>query len=86
MTTEDELIAFAETIKHCGDYGILFWNTITNTVHWVAGDGDGDVDEGHTDLDDVERGFSAIEDVENVIIADEYFPDEEESGWRKLYW
>ena len=80
----DELIEYAKTIKHCGDYGELWINELTGGVWWVAGDADFDPDEvekGYcTGDDDIRKAFLAMEGVTSVEIEAEYSPDGEE-GW-----
>jgi predicted phosphodiesterase len=41
----EKLKEFADTIKHCGDYGALWVDEANNHVIWVAGDADFDTDE-----------------------------------------
>src|ERR1017187_10313610 len=92
---------FAKTIKHCGDYGETFYNSKTKQIHWAGGDGDGYNDpetlptdpEYLTPFEEIESGFMAIEGVDSVVIADEYFPgendDEDQNGisddWKEVY-
>lgn len=76
--TIKELKAAAKTIKHCGDYGSLHYNPAKGEVVWCAGDADGEVENGHTDFDDIERMFAGIDGVEKVTIECEWAPDVDE--------
>mgnify|MGYP001615466649 FL=1 len=81
---EARLIAVAKGIKHCGDYGLLFFHPSTKSVHWTAADSDGgggDDGENLTDLDEIERMLK-LPGVTHVEIGDEWSPDEE--GWKRL--
>lgn len=77
---EHQLIKAARKIRHCGDYGLLFFNPRTHQVHWTGGDGDGPPK--YTSMDEVKR-ILKVPGVTRVIIGDEWSPDEEE-GWTKL--
>jgi hypothetical protein len=72
--TLEKIKNFAKTILHCGDYGQTFFNPNTGVVHWVGGDSDGLFDE-------ITDGFMKIPGVTSVIIADEYFPDNDENNY-----
>lgn len=74
---EDALIAFAETIRHGGDYGRLFISQEDKRLVWVGGDADFDEDQGYTSYEAVEQGFQAIVPDWKVEIADEGYPDDE---------
>jgi hypothetical protein len=88
MTPEEQIAQVASTIIHCGDYGQCFWNEKTKTIHWVGGDSDfpsktyqDDYNAHYTTHEDAIACFMAIPGVENLVIADEYFPagfDEDE--------
>lgn len=82
-----ELIRFAETIKHCMDYGQLFVNQDEKKVCWVSGGADFDEEEVEagacTGYDDIVAGFYAVKGVEDVEIMCEYGYDETE-GWELL--
>ena len=71
-----EIIKVARTVKHCGDYGFFYFNTITKEVYINAGDGDfsGDPEIPYSDPDEVTAKFKAI-GVPNVIIEAECGPD-----------
>lgn len=62
----------AKSIRHCGDYGTLFYSPNKREVVWVGGDGDGGED--HTDFRDIKRMLS-VPGVDNVEIFDEHDPD-----------
>jgi uncharacterized protein (DUF3820 family) len=85
METE-KLIEFANTIKHCGDYGGLWIDEPNNHVIWVAGDADFDEEEVKAGLcsswDYVINGFKSL-GIEHVEIEAEWEPDESE-GWKFL--
>jgi hypothetical protein len=82
----DKLKEFANTIKHCGDYGILWVNKDSKSVLWVAGDGDFTPEEVEaglcTSYEDIKIGLS-VEGVDHVIIEAESGPDEDD-GWECL--
>lgn len=79
---EQKLVDFAQTIKHCGDYGLLWWNSGRGSVVLTLGDGDGDPSHG-TSFQDIKKGFKLIPEVKDVDIADEWYPEEKE-GYRYL--
>lgn len=82
----EEIKQFADTIRHCGDYGELWVNEGVGGVYWVCGDADGpEAEENHTDFDDIENGFLAIEGVKTVEIEAECGPYNKE-GWVCLGW
>ena len=82
----DKLKAFADTIKHCGDYGYLYINEDEKSVWWVAGDGDftpEEVEAGlSTSYEDIKAGFR-IDGVDHVTIEAESGPVEDD-GWTNL--
>lgn len=83
---EDQLKAEAEKIKHCGDYGMLFYNPKTKEVHWTAGDADGDEEDGHTSFKEIEKMLK-LPGITHVEIGDEWSPNDEEAeaeGWKRL--
>jgi len=83
--TVPELKKVAKKIKHCGDYGHLFWNEDKKKVHWVAADGDGyDPRDEHplTSLDDIKKWFMKVPGVEDVEIGDEWSPKGD--GWERI--
>lgn len=61
------------------DYGDVFWDPDSKTVHYVGGDG-----EEHIDV--IEEDLKSITGVKHVVIADEYYPDDDEGDWIKLDW
>lgn len=82
-----ELIRFAETIKHCMDYGYLYVNQTDGHVCWVSGGADFDEDDVEagacTDYDAIVAGFSKVKGVKQVNIECEYGYDDDED-WVKL--
>lgn len=72
----EEIKRFANTIKHCGDYGELWVNEDIKTVVWVAGDADFEVEDGHTSWQDVEAGFLRCDGVDIFEFGDEDSPGE----------
>ena len=92
----DNIKKFAKTIKHTGDYGILFFNSQTSEIWWVASDGDG-LEANTTLIKDIEFGFSNITGITKVYVELEAFPirpdgdpyeeyDEDEEGWIPNPW
>lgn len=77
---EQQLKAKAKTIRHCGDYGMLFYNPKTHEVHWTAGDADGEPD--FTGTDEIKKMLH-LPGIKHVEIGDEWSPSEEE-GWQRL--
>lgn len=82
MLLEKQLIDAAKPIKHCGDYGILWFNPKTNAVILTLGDSDGGTDNGGTSFNDIESMLK-LSGISSVEIADEWSPDEKE-GWKNL--
>ena len=80
----EQIKQFADTIKHCGDYGGLWVHEANDHVIWMAGDADFDTDEVNagicTSWDDVINGFKSL-GVEHVEIEAEWEPDESD-GWK----
>lgn len=76
-----QLKAAAKQIKHCGDYGHLYYHPASRSVVWVGGDADGDPENGHTDFDAIKRMLK-VPGVEDVTILDESEPYG--SGWKNL--
>ncbi len=72
----------ASEIKHCGDYGRLYWNAKESKVHWTAGDADGE-DE-LTPLDRIEEMFLAVPGVTEVEIGDEWSPNPKDTDWELI--
>jgi len=79
-TIEQQLIAAAKDIKHCGDYGTLYYHPGKHEVHWTAADSDGEPE--YTALDDIEKMLK-LPGITHVEVGDEWSPDEEE-GWKRL--
>ena len=83
----DAIIAYAKTIKHCGDYGDAFWNAEEGHVWWNCADSDGsggpDDEDNFTDLGEIEAKFSAIPGVNKVSVEAEASPSSE--GWEMVY-
>lgn len=77
---EKDLISAAKKIKHCGDYGRLFYHPGKHEVHWTAGDADGPPD--FTSADEIVK-LLKLPGVKHVEIGDEWSPDEAE-GWKRL--
>ena len=77
---EKDLISAAKKIKHCGDYGRLFYHPGKREVHWTAGDADGPPD--YTSADEIVK-LLKLPGVKHVEIGDEWSPDEAE-GWKRL--
>lgn len=65
------LIKAAEAIKHCGDYGQLYYHPDTKEAHWTAGDADNPMG-----IDKILK----IEGVRKVHVEAEYSPDTDD-GW-----
>jgi hypothetical protein len=80
MTIKDNLIKAARTIRHCGDYGLLFFNPRTREAHWTGADSDGEPE--YTSMKDVQR-ILKVPGVAKVVIGDEWSPDEDE-GWQRI--
>lgn len=80
---EEQLKAAADKIKHIGDYGNLYYNPKEKAVWWCAADGDGEVENGHTDFTEIER-ILRLPGIETVYIEAEHCPYEDDSlapGW-----
>lgn len=91
MSVEAQIAETASTIRHCGDYGQCFWNPNLKKVHWVGGDSDfpsrGYEDQGDMTLtayEDAQERFLAIPGVEEIELADGWYPDEDEPGWVEI--
>lgn len=74
LVDQEHLKEVASTIRHCGDYGNLFYHPQTSSVWWTAGDADG---EGYTPPEEIDRRFSGVPGVKKVIILTEDGPTEE---------
>lgn len=79
-TIEQQLIAAAKDIKHCGDYGTLYYHPGKHEVHWTAADSDGPPE--YTSSKDIEKMLK-LPGITHVEVGDEWSPDEEE-GWKRL--
>jgi hypothetical protein len=77
---EQKLVKAAKGIKHCGDYGTLYYNPDKREVHWTMADSDGQPD--FTGSDEIEKILS-LPGVTHVELGDEWSPDEDE-GWKNL--
>ena len=77
---ESRLISAAKAIKHCGDYGCLYYHPDKHEVHWTAGDGDGPPEGTHPD--EIVK-LLKLPGIKHVEIGDEWSPDEAE-GWKEL--
>jgi len=79
-SVEQELVAASKKIKHCGDYGCLYYHPGKHEVHWTAGDSDGPPD--YTHPDEIEK-LLKLPGIKHVEVGDEWSPDEDE-GWKRL--
>lgn len=77
---EQDLLAASKKIKHCGDYGCLYYHPGKHEVHWTAGDADGPPE--HTPTDEIIK-LLKLPGIKHVEIGDEWSPDEDE-GWKRL--
>lgn len=77
---EKDLVAASKHIKHCGDYGCLYYHPGKHEVHWTAGDSDGPPD--YTHPDEIIK-LLKLPGIKHVEIGDEWSPDEDE-GWKRL--
>lgn len=82
-TMKDLLIAAAKPIKHCGDYGQLWWHAATGHVWLTLGDADGDPNGPGTPFDEVRRMLGAVTGVKGISIEAEADPDEAD-GWENF--
>ena len=83
---EANLKKVAKRIKHCGDYGKLYWHSKDKAVHWTMADGDGydPHDENPlTSSKDIKKWFLEVPGVKKVVIGDEWSPKEKD-GWERL--
>ncbi|NBQ67308.1 MAG: hypothetical protein EBU46_00140 [Nitrosomonadaceae bacterium] len=72
----------AKTIKHCGDYGQLFYHPATKQVWWCCGDADCDPD-GPTDTVDMIKAKLNVADGLTIHVEAEVTPDIQR-GWLSL--
>ena len=77
---EQDLLAASKKIKHCGDYGCLYYHPGKHEVHWTAGDADGPPE--GTSSDEIIK-LLKLPGIKHVEIGDEWSPDEDE-GWKRL--
>lgn len=77
---EQKLLAAAKGIKHCGDYGCLYYHPGKQEVHWTAGDSDGSLPD-FTPLKEIEK-LLKLPGIKHVEIGDEWSPKGE--GWKRL--
>lgn len=77
---EQDLLAASKRIKHCGDYGCLYYHPGKHEVHWTAGDSDGPPE--GTSTDEIQK-LLKLPGIKHVEIGDEWSPDEDE-GWKRL--
>ncbi len=61
------LIKAGNSIKHCGDYGQMFWNPLDMTVWMCMGDGDCPM-ENEEDLDEEVKKLTSYEDVKKILL------------------
>lgn len=82
-TIEQQLIAAGKTIKHCGDYGALYYHPAKKHVHWTMADSDGGDNES-TSSEEIKRRLS-LPGIAHVEIGDEWSPNtDEDPGWKEL--
>lgn len=79
-SVEQDLISVSKKIKHCGDYGVLYYHPGKHEVHWTAGDSDGPPE--YTHPDEIVK-LLKLPGIKHVEIGDEWSPDEDE-GWKRL--
>lgn len=72
----------AQDIRHCGDYGDLYWHPKTQTAHWTMADSDGDGKEFHNSAQ-IKEILGKVKGVKKLQIGDEWSPKTEE-GWQRL--
>lgn len=77
---EQQLIGLAKGIKHCGDYGVLYYHPEKHEVHWTAADSDGPPE--YTDTREIVKMLK-LPGIVHVEIGDEWSPDEDD-GWKRL--
>lgn len=78
-SVEQKLKAVAKTIKHCGDYGHLYYHPGNHEVHWTAGDADGPPE--GTDTREIAK-LLKLPGIKHVEIGDEWSP--KDAGWKRL--
>ena len=87
VSIEERLIRAAKTIRHCGDYGELWYHPDKAKVWWVGGDSDGNPLQGYTDIKEIKRKLK-IEGIKQVVVEAECAPDPEGNprarGWKNL--
>jgi hypothetical protein len=80
---EEQVIAAAKTIKHCGDYGRLHVNHNDKEIWWCAGDGDCSTEQGHTGYEEIKL-LLKVPGVKVVHLEAECEPDENDTEWKYL--
>ena len=78
---EHQLKQAAAKIKHCGDYGQLYFNVRTKEVFWCAADSDGG--EPLTTIDEI-KALLKLPGVSKVQVEAECSPDEDDPDWKDL--
>lgn len=89
-TVEEQLRDTALTIRHCGRYGICWWNGTTGVVWWVKAMEDENArrtsHEGLSSNDEIRRRFFSIRNVKQVRIEIEAQPDPRRNPmWVEVY-
>jgi hypothetical protein len=81
----EAILPALDGVRHCGDYGIAWYNPRTLELWLVMGDSDGDTEEGYTSFEDIQALALTSPEVRKVLIADEQGPDTEgEADWIEL--
>lgn len=78
-TIEQRLIDAAKRIKHCGDYGTLYYNPKLKSVHWTMGDADGPPN--YTPSKEIAK-LLKLPGIKHVEIGDEWSPQDKD--WNRL--
>jgi len=74
-----KILRIARGINHNGDYGDVFYKPDEKKIWWVSADGDGDPSEGSDTSDMIKEKFLALDEVNDVVVEAESYPNEE--GW-----
>ena len=83
---EQALAEAASGIRHCGDYGELWWHAERREACWVSGDAD-DPERGASSQQEILQLLSSVPGVEKVTVSDEcaptqwHFSHRESDGW-----
>lgn len=72
----------AKTIKHCGDYGLLYMND-KGDVFWTCGDADGE--NGTHNEDEIRDIFSKVDGIGKIEIEAECMPNDDDGYVRIKY-